>query len=63
MIHLEMDLKANTVFSVLVDSVFFDTGKSDVFFKNARKLGIELPEDVVIGHGHYDHAGGFCIFQ
>ncbi|KHC92406.1 beta-lactamase domain-containing protein [Thermotoga sp. Mc24] len=28
-------------FSVLVDSVFFDTGKSNVFFKNARKLGIE----------------------
>jgi len=50
-------------FSVLVDSVLFDTGKSDVFLKNARKLGIDLPKDVLISHGHYDHAGGLLYLS
>ncbi|KAF2960599.1 MBL fold metallo-hydrolase [Thermotoga sp. 38H-to] len=50
-------------FSVLVDSVLFDTGKFDVFLKNARKLEIGLPEDVVISHGHYDHSGGLLYLS
>jgi len=44
--------------------ILFDTGQSDVFIKNAGKLGIDLSEiDVlVLSHGHYDHTGGLNEF-
>lgn len=48
-------------FSALVDSVLFDTGKSSVFLKNAERFGVNLPEDVVVSHGHYDHVGGLLL--
>jgi len=48
-------------FSALVDSVLFDTGKSSVFLRNARRFGVNLPVDVVISHGHYDHTGGLLF--
>lgn len=40
--------------------ILFDTGYSDVFIKNAQKLGITLNNitDIVISHGHNDHTGG-----
>ncbi len=40
--------------------VLFDTGYSDVFIKNADKMGIQLKEltEIVISHGHNDHTGG-----
>ena len=40
--------------------ILFDTGYSDVFIKNAQKLGITLNDitDIVISHGHNDHTGG-----
>lgn len=46
--------------------ILFDTGHSDVFLKNARKLGIEIEkevETVVLSHGHWDHGDGLQFLQ
>jgi 7,8-dihydropterin-6-yl-methyl-4-(beta-D-ribofuranosyl)aminobenzene 5'-phosphate synthase len=39
----------------------FDCGQSDLAWKNAEKLGVDLKKInfVVISHAHFDHAGGF----
>ncbi|HDQ13562.1 MAG TPA: MBL fold metallo-hydrolase [Sediminispirochaeta sp.] len=44
--------------------VLFDLGYSDVFLKNARKMGIDpLSADyLVLSHGHIDHTGGLDLF-
>lgn len=41
-----------------------DTGGSDKYLDNARKLGISIDEvDVaVLSHAHYDHSGGYGSF-
>ncbi len=38
----------------------FDTGYSDLFIKNATKMGIDLldTDSIIISHGHLDHTGG-----
>jgi len=38
----------------------FDTGYSDVFARNARKMGTRLNEidAIILSHGHNDHTGG-----
>ena len=40
--------------------ILFDTGYSDVFKRNAQKMGIDLSllDIVVLSHGHNDHTGG-----
>ena len=40
--------------------ILLDTGASDVFIRNAVKMGIDLStvDYVFISHGHSDHAGG-----
>ena len=40
--------------------ILLDTGASDVFIRNAERLGIDLStvDYVFISHGHNDHAGG-----
>lgn len=44
--------------------ILYDTGKSDLFIKNAEKMGIDLTQidTVIISHGHYDHGGGLASF-
>ena len=46
-------------------SILLDTGASDVFIRNAEKLGIDLStaDYVFISHGHSDHAGGLKHFM
>lgn len=41
-------------------NILFDTGHSDVYIKNAERLGLNLStiEDVVLSHGHWDHGNG-----
>uniref|UniRef100_UPI0032178C10 MBL fold metallo-hydrolase n=1 Tax=uncultured Draconibacterium sp. TaxID=1573823 RepID=UPI0032178C10 len=41
--------------------ILFDTGHSDVFLKNAEKLGVDIYKNVkkvVLSHGHWDHGNG-----
>ena len=42
----------------------FDTVYSDVYLKNAAKLGIDLEslDAVIISHGHNDHTGGLAFY-
>lgn len=51
--------------SIFVESnsskFLFDCGNTEIAWRNAIKLGVDLTEInfVVISHAHYDHAGGF----
>lgn len=42
-------------------AVLFDTGHTDVFLKNGKQLGLNIPEiidTIVLSHGHWDHGDG-----
>ena len=45
-------------------NIIFDMGQSDLFLKNAGKLGINLEnvDIAILSHGHYDHSGGLGAF-
>ena len=45
--------------------ILLDTGASDVFIRNARRMGVDLAtvDYVFISHGHSDHAGGLRHFM
>ncbi len=44
--------------------ILFDTGKTDVFLRNASILNIPIEKitHLVLSHGHYDHGGGIIPF-
>ena len=44
--------------------ILMDTGQTDNFAFNARKLGIDIRsvDYLVVSHGHYDHTGGTQVF-
>ena len=44
--------------------ILLDTGASDVFIRNANRMGIDLStvDYVFVSHGHSDHAGGLRLF-
>lgn len=64
----QQGLQAEHGFSLYVESaeakILFDTGQSDLFVSNARKMGIaiEQVDILVLSHGHYDHTGGLYAF-
>lgn len=45
--------------------LLMDTGASDAFLRNAKKLNIDLAkvDTVILSHGHYDHGGGILAFR
>lgn len=46
--------------------ILFDTGHSNVFLKNADRMGINLHEQVntiVLSHGHWDHGNGLRFLE
>lgn len=44
--------------------ILFDFGQTDLFWKNAEKLNIDLKnmDFAILSHGHYDHGGGIPHF-
>ena len=47
------------------EHVLFDTGPSDIFLRNAEKMGLDLKDvdKVVLSHGHYDHGNGLAYLE
>ena len=45
--------------------ILFDMGQTDLYAKNAERLGVRLAdvEMAVLSHGHYDHGGGLAAFH
>ena len=44
--------------------VLFDTGQTDIYLKNAKKLDADLSdvESIILSHGDYDHGNGLKYF-
>lgn len=42
------------------ETILFDGGYSDVFLRNAERMGLDISKvnTVVLSHGHDDHTGG-----
>jgi len=45
--------------------LLFDTGYSDVYLRNAEKLGVDLQQvdTVILSHGHNDHTRGLLFWE
>lgn len=58
------DIKSEHGLSMYIEykgkKIIFDMGQTDLFFENAKKLGVDLSDVdlAVLSHGHYDHGGG-----
>lgn len=65
----DKSLKTEHGLSILLETeryrILLDTGASDVFIRNAKRMGIDLRkvDYVFISHGHSDHAGGLSHFM
>jgi 7,8-dihydropterin-6-yl-methyl-4-(beta-D-ribofuranosyl)aminobenzene 5'-phosphate synthase len=63
-----LNVKAENGLSLFIEfdqrKILFDTGQSDLFIHNAKKMGIDLSQVdfLVISHGHFDHGGGLKHF-
>ena len=46
-------------------NILFDTGHSDVFLQNAKKLKLDLDKvkTIVLSHGHWDHGDGLRFIE
>ncbi len=47
-------------------TVLFDTGHSNVFLKNADRMGINIHDNIdaiVLSHGHWDHGDGLRFLE
>ena len=61
-------IKAEHGLSLYIESknykILFDMGQTDLFLKNAKRLGVDLSQvDIaILSHGHYDHGGGLEEF-
>lgn len=46
------------------EKILFDTGRSDLFLRNAGKMGVDLAgvDHLILSHGHSDHGGGLEHF-
>ncbi len=44
--------------------ILFDMGQTELFYENAKSLGIDLSQVdlAILSHGHYDHGGGLRKF-
>ena len=44
--------------------ILFDAGQSDLFARNAQRMGVDLQQAqwAVLSHGHYDHGNGMPYF-
>ena len=62
------DIGAEHGLSLYIESknhkILFDMGQTDLFLKNAKKLGVDLSQVdmAILSHGHYDHGGGLEEF-
>lgn len=63
--HLEAEHGLSVYLEKDGQTFLFDTGASDVFIRNARKLNIDLStvDYLFISHAHYDHIGGLRAFM
>lgn len=45
--------------------ILFDTGQSDLYYKNAKEMDIDLSDInlAVLSHGHYDHGNGLMHLE
>ncbi|MDR1418464.1 MAG: MBL fold metallo-hydrolase [Endomicrobium sp.] len=44
--------------------ILFDAGASNLYLRNAEKLGIDLSQIdyIALSHGHFDHGDGLASF-
>lgn len=61
--HASRDYSAEWGLSFFIESsknLLFDFGSSDLYLKNAKKLGLDIStvDTIILSHGHWDHGNG-----